>query len=498
MEQLTSSSTTITTNPTTTSTDETFFRRPLPPPAIEFSSQEGIEIFTQSLISGYSTSFFKLSEQLTTQDEPTFCGLASLVTVLNACEIDPGRKWKGVWRYYSQELLDCCIKLEEIKQIGVNFAQLVCLAKCNGLDVIDKHPDDVINTENEFRQVVKKITSSPSSDNLFLIVSYSRGILGQTGTGHFSPIGAYHPERDLVLILDVARFKYKPHWVPLAILYQAMNTVDESVIKKRGWMELQPNKRGGIGVLPPARQFSFSLNTTFEQAYSVLSIGLLNVGNKYRMLLLGGGENNKKQGFYLLKDLLRDVASLLESVLEVRFCSLCDNRCVIGNSNNNGASNSCNTTSCGGSTTTSLFSSNKKTIVEDTITATATATTTSSSTLTVHNNNNNDNSIITAMKRDILSNKLAKLYEPDAQILASSSDIDFIRIMYLLALDEGSWDLIFNTRGSNNSTFLTDFVFVPIEEFQTEQIKFEITCARLQIKELRTFYEEKMKEKGLL
>jgi len=28
-----------------------------------------------------------------------------------------------------------------------------------------------------------------------------------TGDGHFSPIGAYHAENDLVLILDVARFK---------------------------------------------------------------------------------------------------------------------------------------------------------------------------------------------------------------------------------------------------------------------------------------------------
>jgi hypothetical protein len=29
-----------------------------------------------------------------------------------------------------------------------------------------------------------------------------------TGDGHFSPIGAYHAENDLVLILDVARFKW--------------------------------------------------------------------------------------------------------------------------------------------------------------------------------------------------------------------------------------------------------------------------------------------------
>ena len=58
-----------------------------------------------------------------------------------------------------------------------------------------------------------------------MIVSYSRRTFLQTGDGHFSPIGGYHAGRDLVLILDVARFKYPPHWVPLSMLYEAMSHV---------------------------------------------------------------------------------------------------------------------------------------------------------------------------------------------------------------------------------------------------------------------------------
>jgi Phytochelatin synthase len=34
-------------------------------------------------------------------------------------------------------------------------------------------------------------------------------VLGQTGSGHFSPIAGYHAATDSVLILDVARFKCK-------------------------------------------------------------------------------------------------------------------------------------------------------------------------------------------------------------------------------------------------------------------------------------------------
>jgi hypothetical protein len=40
-----------------------------------------------------------------------------------------------------------------------------------------------------------------------LLAGYSRKALGQTGDGHFSPIGGYHRGRDLVLLMDVARFK---------------------------------------------------------------------------------------------------------------------------------------------------------------------------------------------------------------------------------------------------------------------------------------------------
>ena len=39
---------------------------------------------------------------------------------------------------------------------------------------------------------------------------------------HFSPIGGYHAGEDMVLILDVARFKYPPHWVKTETLFKAM------------------------------------------------------------------------------------------------------------------------------------------------------------------------------------------------------------------------------------------------------------------------------------
>ena len=77
----------------------------------------GRQIFQEALAAGHMIGFFKLIQQFTTQGEPAFCGVSSLVQVLNALEIDPKRAWKGAWRFFSEEMLDCCRPLEEVKQV---------------------------------------------------------------------------------------------------------------------------------------------------------------------------------------------------------------------------------------------------------------------------------------------------------------------------------------------------------------------------------------------
>ena len=67
-----------------------FYRRPLPsPPATAFSSEQGRRRFREALADGTADGAFRLLEQFRTQDEPAYCGLATLVMVLNALEVDP-------------------------------------------------------------------------------------------------------------------------------------------------------------------------------------------------------------------------------------------------------------------------------------------------------------------------------------------------------------------------------------------------------------------------
>jgi hypothetical protein len=88
-------------------------------------------------------------------------------------------------------------------------------------------------TEAQFRQQVLDVCTSGEEH---MVVSYSRRSFQQTGDGHFSPVGGYHRGRDLVLILDVARFKYPPHWVPLSLLYEAMSSLDPVTGMPRGYL----------------------------------------------------------------------------------------------------------------------------------------------------------------------------------------------------------------------------------------------------------------------
>ena len=131
-------------------------------------------------------------------------------------------------------MLDCCVPTELIRQQGINFDEFICLADCNLLDTQAARVDDR-SSEDDFRRLVRDVTLR---EDTFLILSYSRRSLGQTGDGHFAPVSGYHPQKDLVLILDTARFKYPPHWIPLPLLFESMKALDMSTGKGRSFFQV--------------------------------------------------------------------------------------------------------------------------------------------------------------------------------------------------------------------------------------------------------------------
>jgi glutathione gamma-glutamylcysteinyltransferase len=249
--------------------EQTFYRRPLPSEAIAFSSREGRALFSDALAQGGLDGYFQLAEQFHTQSDPAFCGLGSLVVALNALAIDPGRLWKGPWRWFAEDLLDCCVPLPQVRARGLTLDELSCLARCNGADVELHHSTDASNDLQAFREAL----AASARGEQVMIASYDRAALGQTGSGHFSPVGGYHAERDMVLLLDVARFKYPPHWIRGEALWRAMHALDPAGGRSRGWLSLRARAHGvALGFTLRCRDASWqALAERIESAYRELA-----------------------------------------------------------------------------------------------------------------------------------------------------------------------------------------------------------------------------------
>ena len=140
------------------------------------------------------------------------------VMVLNALEVDPGRVWKGPWRWYHESMLDCCLPLSVIKETGINLQQFVCVAACNRLDtkLIRADVDDGLfmfckRNHPRFAEYVAQfrrdlIMSVRSEHNVF-VVSYDREVLGQTGSG------SSHLSLNTLAFLQVTFL----HWLPIML-----------------------------------------------------------------------------------------------------------------------------------------------------------------------------------------------------------------------------------------------------------------------------------------
>ncbi len=78
-----------------------------------------------------------------------------------------------------------------------------------------------------------------NDESVRYIVNFDRGPLFGHGGGHFSPIGGYLEDRDLVFVLDVNREYHGPWLVSSERLFRAVDTVDSATGEKRGLLRIQ-------------------------------------------------------------------------------------------------------------------------------------------------------------------------------------------------------------------------------------------------------------------
>jgi len=207
---------------------------PLSQDLINLNSTEGETLLIES---NARRDYLPLSIHFETQDNLAYCGVASMVMVLNGLSLPaPPTTNFGNYHIFTQENVlnqqtEKILPAAVIARQGMTLAQLGQLLETYPLNAEVYHASDV--TLDEFRQ---KVVENLQDPNNFVLVNYLRKTIDQERGGHISPIAAYHPQRDRFLILDVSRYKYPPIWVRAEELWQAMATVDSVSEKTRGFV----------------------------------------------------------------------------------------------------------------------------------------------------------------------------------------------------------------------------------------------------------------------
>ncbi|MDY6785497.1 MAG: phytochelatin synthase family protein [Cyanobacteriota bacterium] len=215
---------------------------PLASNLIPFNSTEGEELLLQSHA---KEDFWNLSIQFVTQINQAYCGVASMVMVLNGLGIaapespqyEPYRVFTQE-NFFDNEATRNVLAPEVVSRQGMTLEELGQFLASYSVEVEVYHGGDL--TLDEFRDRIAENLTQP--DN-FVLVNYLRREIEQERGGHISPIAAYNETSDRFLILDVARYKYPPVWVKAEELWKATATMDSVSGKTRGIVFVHKGER---------------------------------------------------------------------------------------------------------------------------------------------------------------------------------------------------------------------------------------------------------------
>jgi glutathione-S-conjugate glycine hydrolase len=208
---------------------------PLADNLIDLRSNQGEELLRES---DASEAFVPLSVNFVTQTNQAFCGVASIVMVLNAMQLPaPAVPEYDPYHTFTQDNFfndrtEAILPREALAHHGMTLDQLGALLATQPVRVEIRHAADT--TLDAFRSTAREYLGR---EGQFVIVNYLRKAIGQEKGGHISPLAAYDVETDRFLILDVSRYKYPPVWVTASELFGAMNTTDaDNDDKTRGFV----------------------------------------------------------------------------------------------------------------------------------------------------------------------------------------------------------------------------------------------------------------------
>jgi len=192
---------------------------------INSHSAEGTRLLADS---SASVDYGQLLPYFVSQSRGGFCGVATASMLANAAL--PSRKPLTQANLFATDLAGLRANLA-VTFGGMTLDQLAALLRSHGLAAQAVHAS--ASSVEAFRELARATLGEPRQ---FLVVNYDRRRLGQEGPGHISPVGAYSPQTDRLLVMDVAAYKYPHTWVTVQDLWDAMNTMDPDSKQTRGYV----------------------------------------------------------------------------------------------------------------------------------------------------------------------------------------------------------------------------------------------------------------------
>jgi hypothetical protein len=188
--------------------------------------------------------FVSLSQNFEAQQNPTYCGIATALNILNAIflpidfkdGIEPNSKNTSgfVAKKYFQELLlneqtDKIVKPRSVIEFREGNDPGLSLTDMKNLFEFYKLKANVFFSNDHSYKTFKNklIEHLVSNDDTFIVVNFNHPELGfKKGGGHISPLFAYNAKEDMVLVGDVSASSNQWFWVSSELLYKSMNTKD--------------------------------------------------------------------------------------------------------------------------------------------------------------------------------------------------------------------------------------------------------------------------------
>lgn len=201
---------------------------------IYVDTAEGATLFDGAGVKG---QFWTICRYFVSEKFLTYCGIASSVTVLNSLGVEaPDEPQIYPYKMFTQDNIFTDEVLHhrrplEVEKGGNTLDQLASILRALRVRV-----DTCFASELSLDDCREGLVTVLKSPDRRVIVDFDRKVLHQKGSGHFSPLAAYHEGEDRFLLMDVARYKSPPCWVKAAVLYEALRGTDPTSQKSRGFL----------------------------------------------------------------------------------------------------------------------------------------------------------------------------------------------------------------------------------------------------------------------